>query len=81
MGTRNFYVRSRFPELRFEITSVRTAREIGPACLFRFQSFEISADNHRCLHFYKETLRWCRFHGQVCALIFTDLFGFELIRG
>ena len=55
MGARHFYVRSRFPAPRFETISVRTAREIGPACLFRFQSFEISADNHRCLHSYKET--------------------------
>ena len=42
-------------EPRFEIISVRTAREIGPACLFRFQSFEISADNHLCLNSYNET--------------------------
>jgi len=55
MGTRHFYVRSRFPEPRFEIISVRTAREIGPACLFRFKSFEISADNHLCRHSYKES--------------------------
>ena len=55
MGTRLFYVRSRFPEPRFEIISVRTAREIGPACLFRFQSFEISEDNHLCQRSHKET--------------------------
>jgi len=55
MGTRHFYVRSQFPEPRFEILSVRTAREIGYVSLFRFQSFEISAGNHLCLHFYKKT--------------------------
>ena len=37
---------------RFEITSVRTAREIGYFSLFRFQSFEISAGNHRCRRSY-----------------------------
>ena len=54
MGTRHFDVRSRFPDPRFEILSARTAREIGPASLFRFQSFEISADNHLCRHSHKE---------------------------
>ena len=54
MGTRHFYVRSRFPETRFEIISARTAREIGPACLFRFQSFEISADKHLCRRSHNE---------------------------
>jgi len=53
--TRHFYVRSRFPEPRFEILSARTAREIGYVSLFRFKSFEISAGNHRCLHSYNET--------------------------
>ena len=53
MGTRHFYVRSRFPETRFEI-SARTAREIGPACLFRFKSFEISADKHLCRRSHNE---------------------------
>ena len=55
MGTRHFYVRSRFPEPRFEIISVRIAREIGPACVFGFQSFEISADNHLRRRSHKET--------------------------
>ena len=54
-GHDHFDVRSRFPEPRFEIISVRTAREIGPACLFRFQSFEMSAGNHRCRRSYMET--------------------------
>jgi len=53
--TRHFYARSRFPAPRFEILSARTAREIGPACLFRFKSFEISADNHLCRRSHKET--------------------------
>jgi len=55
MGARHFHVRSRFPAPRFEIISVRTAREIGYVSLFRFQSFEINADNHLCRRFHKET--------------------------
>jgi len=55
MGARHFHVRSRFPAPRFEMISVRTAREIGPACLFRFKSFEMSAENQHCLHSHKET--------------------------
>ncbi len=50
------YVRSRFPDPRFELISARTAREMDPASLFRFRSFAISADNHLCLHSYKATL-------------------------
>lgn len=40
------YVRSRFPEFRFDVISARNALEMEPASLFRFQSFEKSADDH-----------------------------------
>ena len=54
-GTRHFYVRSRFPAPRLEIFSIRTPREIGPACLFRLKSFEITADKHLCRRSHKKS--------------------------
>ena len=46
MGTPHFYGRARIPAPRFETMSASTAREIGLDALFRFKSFEISADNY-----------------------------------
>jgi hypothetical protein len=48
-------VRSRFPDPRFEIISVQAAREMDPASLFLFKSFEVSADKHICPHSHHET--------------------------
>ncbi len=55
MGKRHFHLRSRFPDPRIERLSARTARDIGPVSLFRFQSFEICAGNRICRHSSNES--------------------------